>query len=286
MIETIIHEEHHDAFPIWHYALSKGLIDRKLNCLVHIDSHDDFLCPVTDVDINQLSEDLENIDNYAYWQLTISNFITPALYKKIFNEFFWLTPDHKGDKKIEEYYIRTLNEGGKHFIMGKYNPFHTLNYPWHDRVRFLYTKASADSIISPKQKVVLDIDLDYFSCNKKPEVDICVEVTRDEYYRIKSNRYHPLRLENKISLISKGNSYWLEQKSRAITSGSKLRPEGIRKRIQMLCDFLVKNKIKPSFINICRSVKSGYTPKDQSVFIEDNLVEMLEKLYGISIRFW
>ncbi len=60
MTETIIHEEHHEAFLLWHQAISKGLIDKKDNTLIHVDSHGDFLCPTTDQDVRQLSEEHHN----------------------------------------------------------------------------------------------------------------------------------------------------------------------------------------------------------------------------------
>ncbi len=75
MTETIIHEEHHEAFLLWHQAISKGLIDKKDNTLMHVDLHSDFDCPIAHQDINKLSEDLEEIENYTYWQLNIANFI-------------------------------------------------------------------------------------------------------------------------------------------------------------------------------------------------------------------
>ncbi len=48
MIETIIYEADYEAFLLWHQAISNGLIDKKSIILIHVDSHDDFLCPTTD----------------------------------------------------------------------------------------------------------------------------------------------------------------------------------------------------------------------------------------------
>lgn len=283
MIETIIHEEHHEAFLLWHQAISKGLIDKKANTLIHIDSHDDFLCPVTDRDINQLSGDPAEIENYTYWQLTISSFIVPALYKKIFDELIWITPDHKTGPQEKEYCIRTIKEQGKQFVLESYNPFLSVNFPWHDRVKFSYIKTNTEHPIYPASKQVLDIDLDYFSCIKKPPININIEITEEEYHKIIADKYHPLRLVNKIGLTKENNRFYLRHQSQIIISGSRLDHDGILKRMEDLRDFLVRNKIKPSFINICRSVKSGYTPADQAVFIEDNLLKMLDEIYGVSV---
>ncbi len=79
MTETIIHEKHHEFFLLWHQAICKGLIDIKGNTLIHFDSHDDFYCPISALDINKLSDDLKETGNYAYWQLNIANFIVPAI---------------------------------------------------------------------------------------------------------------------------------------------------------------------------------------------------------------
>ncbi len=75
MTETIIHEGHHEAFLLGHQTISNGLIDKKANTIIHVDLHDDLGCPIADQDINKLSEDLEEIENYTYCQLNISNFI-------------------------------------------------------------------------------------------------------------------------------------------------------------------------------------------------------------------
>ncbi len=139
---------------------------------------------------------------------------------------------------------------------------------------------------SSESKQVLDIDLDYFSCIAQPSVDINIEITEEEYFRIKTDNYHPLRLSQKISLAKEKTRFYMRQHSPIIISGSKLKKGEIVKRMENFKAFLVKNKIKPSFINVCRSVKSGYTPKDQAVFIEEKLLEMLEQLYSLSIRFW
>ncbi len=283
MTETIIHEEHHEAFLLWHQAISKGLIDKKGNTLIHVDSHSDFGCPNADQDINKLSEDLEEIEDYTYWQLNIANFIVPALYKKIFDKLIWITPDHKKESETKQHYIRTEKEEGKQFLMGSYNPFHSVNFPWHDSVQFSYIIANTEHPITTATNAVLDIDLDYFSCIKVPPTDINIEITEEEYYRIKADKYHPLRLSQKVSLAKEKSRFYLRQHSPIIITGSKLNEGEIVKRMENFRDFLVKNKINPFFINICRSVKSGYTPNDQAVFIEENLIKMLDEVYGISV---
>ncbi len=48
-------------------VLSKELIDKNGNTLMHVDSHSDFGYPVADQDINKLSVDLAEIENYTYW---------------------------------------------------------------------------------------------------------------------------------------------------------------------------------------------------------------------------
>ncbi len=285
MTKTIIHEEHHEAFLVWHQAISKGLIDIKGNTLIHVDSHDDFCCPIAALDINKLSDDLEEIENYTYWQLTIANFIVPALYKKIFDKLMWIAPFHKKEPQTKQYSIRTVKEEGKQFVMGSYNPFHSVNFPWYDSVQFSYIKANTEHPVTTATNVVLDIDLDYFSCIEQPLVEINIEITEDEYYRIKDNKYHPLRLSHKISLAKENARFYMRQHSPIIITGSKIKEGEIVKRMESFRDFLDKNKIRPSFINICRSVKSGFTPKDQAVFIEEKLLELLEQLYSLSISF-
>jgi len=283
MIKTIIHEEHHEAFILWHQAISKGLIDKKANTLIHVDSHDDFRCPVADQDINKLSKDLKEIENYTYWQLNIANFIVPAIYKKIFNELVWITPDHKKEPQIKEYYIRTVKEEGKQFVMGGYSPFHSVNFPWYDSVQFSYIKTNTEHPFSTASKQVLDIDLDYFSCIKEPPTNINIEITENEFNKIRADKYHPLRLRYKVLLIKEDSRFYLRRQSPILISETKLKQEEILKRMEDFRDFLIKNKIKPSFINVCRSVKSGYTPEDQASFIEENLLKMLDELYGVSV---
>lgn len=153
-----------------------------------------------------------------------------------------------------------------------------------DRVEFDYYLLSEVQMPSDK-KVILDIDLDYFSCAGDPNAieEIFVEITEEEYDSFADNKYHRLNYVGvgRIEAVKKdGRFYYVINNFRELYPSSvRVENDVIVDRIRRFADTLKANNIKPLMIDICRSRFSGYTPPDQWEFIESHLLDELSAIY-------
>jgi hypothetical protein len=277
-------EEHHEAFFIWNYAVINGLIPASGNTLLHIDQHADTSPARFYTSIKSLSNDLRAIGKFTYNELGIGIFIPAALYQGLFKELYWL--QHNKLKVATTLHIYSYNQAGQALLMTA--NIHEAGVFSSDRQSVDYQiKTAADTLPTPPETVVLDIDLDYFSCAKEyPWQNMGssrVEITEAEYERITTNKYHPLRLSaGGVKVHRENGRYYLlvNAFSEAVTTQLKVSPEQILHRIELLAKFLQDNQVRPQLIDICRSRFSGFTPEDQWEFIEHNLLEKLNGLYN------
>jgi hypothetical protein len=289
LIPTYIIEEHHEAFIVWHDAIQKGYIPPIGNVLFHVDEHSDMGTPRFNTSIHELNGDLNVIKDFTYKELNIASFIMPALYENIFNQIHWIRQKHrKPEVRHEEMYIRSYNQSGKRLMSGKINTLkETVTDP--DRKYFDYFLRTVEQIPNEK-KVVLDIDLDYFSCSGNPlELnEINIEITIDEYNEFISNKYHPIKFSGlgRIEAVKKAEQYYfiINNYNETYTNELQVSEESIIQRIEKFLMFLTEKKCTPVLINICRSRFSGYTPKDQWEFIEQNLFSYLNSMYNIELN--
>jgi hypothetical protein len=68
-----------------------------------------------------------------------------------------------------------------------------------DRVYFSHTTLSVNDRLPPHRSTVLDIDLDYFSCEGIPRRTIQIEVTAREYRSFLKDRCHPLVSDHRVA---------------------------------------------------------------------------------------
>ncbi|HBA48148.1 MAG TPA: hypothetical protein DCZ91_10200 [Lachnospiraceae bacterium] len=57
--------------------------------------------------------------------------------------------------------------------------------------------------------------------------------------------------------------------------------EKIRARIDNVVSWLRENQIRPAAIDVCRSVRSGYLPKEAADFVEQTFLSRLGELYEL-----
>jgi len=279
-------EEHHEAFFLWNYALKEKLIGEK-NILYHFDEHSDMGTPRFNTSINELNNSLEKFRNFTYEELDIASFIIPSIYLGIFDQVYWFKQYHKvQDNEGVNYYVRSFNNAGKKLLSGKKDSFN-FDTPCNDLKEFKYYYKTVENIPSNIGNVILDIDLDYFSCNGNPfELnELYVEITKSEFLKFNNNKYHKLIYSGlkKIKTIKKNNKYYflINSYNEIYPCKLKVDNETILKRIDILTTNLKQKQIVPSLITICRSRHSGYTPKDQYKLIESNLINRLKENYSI-----
>lgn len=144
--------------------------------------------------------------------------------------------------------------------------------------------------IPSNRKVVLDIDLDYFSCSGNPNEleEIYVEITKDEYSNFINDKYHRLHFSGigKIETLVKEDKYFyvINNYHEIYPQDEKVDEDILNKRIDLFIELLHQKNITPLVVNICRSRHSGYTPKDQWEFIEKNIVTGLKQLYFLKLE--
>jgi hypothetical protein len=292
-IPVFIIEEHHEAFIVWNYAIQQGWMPVAGNCLFHVDEHSDMGTPRFNESIHNLNGDIEKIKDFTYRELNIASFIMPACYKEIFNQVYWIRQKHRKTlRKPVEMFVRTYNKGGKRLMSGKMKdvsllkPFDEITNEI-DLVRFDYFLRTID-LLPSHRKVVLDIDLDYFSCINSPNEneEIYVEITKEEYNDFVQNKYHRLRYnvgKVEAKLINNKHYYVINCFDEIYPSKLKVNEEQVVQRINTFISVLKRKDIQPILIDICRSRYSGYTPSDQWKMIEEKLLSSLQGLYNIEL---
>lgn len=290
-IPLFIFEEHHEAFFIWNYAVLNKLINSLNNLLLHVDEHSDMSVPKFSYSITSINQKLKDIYEFTYNELSIANFIIPAIYKGIFSQVYWLYQSNNEGKGSKKTILVYSHKGDGKVLMidvncdvGALALFNT------DLKSALFKSLKSQDEFSPIQSVVLDIDLDYFSCNP-PHYYYSgkLEVTKNEYDSLNRNKHHFLRLHfgsGIKSIVEDGKYYLLFNSSHPelIPNKLKVSEEEIITRIDLFVQFLKKNNVQPQLIDICRSRMSGFTPEEQWEFIEEKLLEKLSTLYKLDIN--
>ena len=286
-IPFYIMEEHHEAFFIWHYAIAEGFIDKTKNILLHVDEHSDMMLPLLNFCLQSVTANLQKLHDFTYSELTIANFIYPAIYQGIFNDVYWLRQNHERSIKQKKMHIYSHKKEGRQLMLKSKLELGELFNP--DRKFFTATPITVqDSLDSEESKtsdksIILDIDIDYFSCDNAAGEYLEIEITQDAYEEYVNNYYHKMRLAfggNKSVKSIDGKYYFCSiQPDELLSEKLKVSEEVIIERIDALVNFLKANQIQPKLIDVCRSRLSGYTPNDQWQFIENTLIEKLSSLY-------
>ena len=288
-IPAFVMEEHNEAFFVWSEALRNGGIQRNSR-LLHFDDHSDLKVPVLPESVNDIMKgDAVSVANFTSKVLKIDTFIIPAIYAGIINELFWIR--HSMSRELDlEMYVRSYNNGGKRLISDRVDKLkgeptdHKLyRYVKVDALNFLMKEHHAD------KPVLLDIDLDYFSCCEEPvtENEVIIEITRGEYNSFVNDRYHYLNfITTKIDAVQHKDSYFfvINRFNEQYPSKREVSGDEIRRRIQEFTACLSRAAIRPQLVTICRSRFSGYTPGHQWEVIEAELLSALREIYDLEIQ--
>lgn len=282
MIPCWIIEEHHEAFYVWHCAIESGFISPRGNCLLHVDEHSDLGIPLLNSSLHDLKFNPDRAKHFTYTELSIINFIYPALYLGIFHQLYWLRQNHDGDSAGRKLFISSIKGDGKNLKVE--SKIKLANWWQPDRrvVNFYYVHPHQLKL-NFNSPIVLDIDLDYFSCDNSGGAYFEVEITPQAYFDLRDNVYTKakLNLGNELNIKEEGGKYYLCTEKIPLEENLKVSDQEIIDRVDQLGAFLENNSIQPALIDICRSRYSGYTPPDQWQFIEKILIDRLQSLYQI-----
>ena len=116
-------------------------------------------------------------------------------------------------------------------------------------------------------------------------MDVFIEITKKEYDEFLNRRYHPVRfLGPDVEAIQQNGQYFyaFNNYDEVYASPQKKSHKIVAERIESLIEALERTDIHPTLITICRSVFSGFTPRDQYDFIEKSLLDGLRKIYSVN----
>ncbi|WP_313002665.1 UPF0489 family protein [Chryseobacterium gleum] len=287
-IPAFIIEEHHEAFLVWNYAYKKQIIGLN-NDLLHFDDHSDMSPPKLNIALTfDNLETIEKVKEFTYSELGIASFMLPAVYLNIVNNIFWFKIDRK-PKESFAMFLKSYHDDDRFLITGKKEALlpgqiskSTQFYEYHK----LSLLATGENFRS--NKILLDIDLDFFSCIDNPyhEKEVIIEITEEEYNGFITNKYHYLRfITNNIEAVHNNGSYFyiINNHKFIYSSPREVSREEILNRIDDFKNYLITENITPDLITICRSRFSGFTPENQWQFIENSLLKVLSDVYKIEI---
>lgn len=290
-VSCYIIEEHNEALSIWINAIKKKEINGTGNLLLHFDDHSD----MTALRFNKSIKDIYSWDNseicdFVKNNTSIASFIIASCYLKIFDEINWIQYD--GNKSSKEAYVTTYNDDGKNIISGSFyegNPL--LKFDHHIfRYSTFSSKDFFNSYELKNNNYLLDIDLDFFSCETQPENknEVIIEITKSEYKRFNENDYHSVRfLVNRAETMHVEGRFYLvlNYYKDIFPSPRKNNKSEIDTRINDFIENMELLPFKPKLITICRSRYSGYTPDDQWKYIETKIIKYLKKRFSIQINY-
>lgn len=284
-IPVYVVEEHHEAFCVWRRASAEGVIPARGNTLLHVDEHSDMTLPRLRRPLSSISGS-EDLVRFTYDELDIGNFIWPAVYLGTFSRVCWMRLRHKPGASWQNMKICGKNRAATEFITGSSlagTPYE--NAP--DIVPMEFSQITTADSLRTDQPVVLDIDLDYFYCNDFPDYrDQEIEIAAEAYRAFVSDRYHFLRIApgSDVSAEDRGGRFFLRfnqyPRQRAAMPEETIRAT-IQERIGALVRYLADAGVTPPLVTICRSVHSGYTPREHAAFMESQTLAALDGAFGI-----
>ena len=291
-INTIIVEEHNEAFYVWLWAYKKNIIKKVNNLLLHFDDHSDMSTPRFNTNFSEVHGwSLKMIEEFANKELGISNFIVPTIYLGTLNTIYWIKNEELEPISIDMF-VDSYDEEFRYLFSGNKNIL-TSDSVSENIKYFTYHKLRPDDLLHfdfSNKDILLDIDLDYFSCIDNPfsEKEVMIEITKEEYEEFINNKYHFLNfLVNKIEAIKYKNEYYyvINYFKNVYPSIRKVDKSMINNRISNLIQILERKNIYPKLITICRSRFSGFTPEDQWQYIEKGLINKLKSLYALEVKY-
>jgi len=289
-IPVYIFNEHNEAFYYWQRARIEGHLHKVVD-LFHIDAHDDMAKPAqfkTPIHFRGPSEkaELDYYEKFARSELNIANFIFPAVLGGLLRNVYFVFPKWRKFKPARKFFSISSAFGEGKVLKYTIKPDATTSpmvkkaYP--DLKRFHYFAMEAEKLPRYRQ-VILDIDMDYFSCRDSTQNHMAyeLEITRQQFRNkgdFLADRTLPFS-GFEFSFIEREGKCFVRIARKKGNELFHLPPEEeIEHEIDNLMTILMEKEIRPAVVTICRSCHSGYCPEEYSRFIEPRLVKKLQQL--------
>ncbi len=292
-IPVFIMDEHQEAFYLWHWARKESIMEEPLD-LFHIDAHADMGRPKhlsRSIYLPQNSE-TNYLKYYRYLtenEFSNGTFILPAILNGLIKNVYFIYPDWRNYQPTRKR-IPLGSAFGEGKLLKCEMQMNTksqwnLKKVFPDLKYFAYIMCKIDKIPTGK-KVILDIDLDYFACIDSIFNHFCyeAEITQDQFHRreILLNEKTLPYSGIEFHFLKQNRRYFVRVSPKKVKEVSFIPPrEKIAASIVSLSKVLQEKRIKPVFITICRSLHSGYCPRELSPFIEAKLLEELQNYFQI-----
>jgi hypothetical protein len=281
MVSLYLVEEHHEAYLAWNHAIATGVLPARCDGLLHVDEHSDLGVPLVRTPVRAAARTLAGCAALTYRDLGIASFIVPAIYQGLFRRVVWLRQRFAAPPRPATLHVYALPDGVRLALTGDLARAGAFNL---DRRQFVHDpRTEADP--RPLGEVdVLDIDLDYFSCDPNAGLGVTIEVAAREYAEFLADPYHPLRCRcgPQAQASSDGVRHWLHLPEPWVPAAPTLRvdEDELRRRVAAFAGWLTARAVRPRVITVCRSRRSGYTPGDQWALIEALLLDALRERLG------
>lgn len=289
-IPLCVVEEHHEAFFVWRWAVANGVIPDSGNLLLHVDQHADVGSPRLRRPLPPLSASLDEAYRFTYDELCCFEFIVPAIYQRLIDHVIWVQwrPTQTANQLV---LVRPGNDTATAFMLDARNvepdtplPQLPASFPGGAA---RYRLQPPDAPLGVAGSVILDIDLDFASCEDAANQVERLAVTREAYESFKTDRYHFLRITqgSRIALVEEDGGYYVYLRRFDERAPTPLRVDEaeILRRLDVLTARLREDDVRPALVVIARSRFSGFTAADQWAFIESALVERLRTLYDLDV---
>ena len=303
-VPLFLMEEHHEAFLIWNLAIQRGTLPGQGSTLLHIDEHGDDYTPRLTRPLETGKLDIKYLHDFTYNELTIGTWLITTYYQGIFSHSYWIRPRH--EPGLDGDLFLCSHEGRRQHIhpviaadLAEARERSGLDARWceEDTQRVVLRRVDAAGLpaalaASPAlagRPLVVDIDLDYFSCNvvDGSPLQRRLEISAAEYLAYCQDRFHPFRLyagQNIRTRVERAEgSWWMIFEEFEEQPPITLRCEGaaLQRRLDELLAALARLPAPPALIDVCRSTLSGYTPPDQAAALEELLLEGLRALHPL-----
>lgn len=232
---------------------------------------------------------MKSIFEFVYNELRIDSFIVPAVYLGWINSVVWVRQEMSSPLKTQMF-VGSFNDAGGKFYTGMIKnsclPVEITHFSYH---KFSATEFNNFEPEMLGEQILLDIDLDFFSCCEDPFIqkEILIEITKEEYDEFIESKYHRLRLlVGYVRVIKKNRSYFyvLNYFEGKYPNTREVPYNIIEQRVEFFFEYLKMKKFRPQLITVCRSVYSGYIPSHQVDIIQRLVLGKLRELYDIEIQ--
>jgi sulfatase maturation enzyme AslB (radical SAM superfamily) len=282
-VPLVVTEEHNEAFLVWHSAVRHGLLPPAGNVLLHVDQHSDMKSPRLHRPLPPLDAELAEVVPFTYQELDIESFIVPACLQGLFERIEWLQRDE--EPAAWRFAVSSLRDERKVLAVRRQSAAGEEPPAGSRWVTWLTRRLDGPPPGPPGAggALVLDVDLDYFSCDEALNRRASIEVTRAELESFLGDPFHALRLGSRFrSRVEDGRCYLdFNCFDEELVSPRRATEEQIAQRVQELVAFLARHHIRPQVIHLTRSRRSGFTPADQWQRIEEMLLGGLHSLFDL-----